>query len=112
MNTLILDRINDLQATSIANNVAKIRASLTLEDFTAKDIAAGLKEAGITGAKAATFANVYYDWLAAGERTDLEALDYIMGDGEFGETSANVMKSKAHYLNIHALTIRIWNAAI
>ncbi len=102
----ILNRVKELQAQSLT--ITKIKAFLTLEDYSAKEITAALKEAGVTGGKPKTFASEYYDWLAERPRTLVEAEDYIMGLGEFGETTNNVQKHKSHYLNIADLTIRVW----
>jgi hypothetical protein len=88
--------------------VAKIRATLILEDYTAKDIQEALAEAGLSGKKVA-FAESYYGYLSSEERSKAEAIDYIMGRGEFGETSPNVQKHLNHYLGIHALSVAIWS---
>tara|TARA_R110000744_G_C19371578_1_gene562732 strand:- start:27867 stop:28394 length:528 start_codon:yes stop_codon:yes gene_type:complete len=106
--TTIKARILDLQADGMTT--AKIKAFLTIEDYSAKDITAAFKELGVT-TKPKTFASDYYNWLATEQRTEAEALSYIAGDGEFGETSKNVQAHKSHYLNICELSRVIWNQA-
>jgi hypothetical protein len=101
----ITTRINELQAQGLT--IAKIKAFLTLEDYSAKDIAAGLKAAGVSS-KPKTFASEYYNWLAESQRLRTEALDYILGFGEYGETSKNVQAHKSHYINIWELSVTIW----
>ena len=44
------------------------------------------------------FAEHYYDWLAGGERSEVEAHDYIMSDD-----SENTRRHLTHFLNIWAL---------
>ena len=83
----------------------KVEACLVLEDYSAKDIKEALAE---YTTKPKTFASEYYDWLSAKKRTTKQATDYIMGKGEYGETSDNVKKHKSHYLNIAELTIKVW----
>ena len=89
--------------------VAKIRATLTLEDYSVKDITEALKEAGLSTKKIA-FTETYYAWLEVEQRTEADAKDYILGEGEFGETSANVQNHVNHYLKIHGLSATIWES--
>ena len=105
MNTIIA-RIEELQAQGLTTT--KIKAYLQIEDYSAKDIAEAFKNIGLTGSKPRTFASDYYDWLATESRTEAEATAYIMGTGEFGETSKNVKAHKSHYLNIQELSTTIW----
>jgi hypothetical protein len=105
MNTIIT-RITELQDSGMTNT--KIKAFLTIEDYSAKDITAAFKELGLIGTKPKTFASEYYDWLATEHRLESEAEDYIAGLGEFGETSKNVKAHKSHYLNIRELAALIW----
>lgn len=88
----------------------KIEAFLILEDFTPARIKKAFESAGLVHAKPVTFASEYYDWLAVEARTVEEATAYILGTGEFGDTSANVQKHKSHYLGIHGLSVAVWGA--
>ena len=105
MNT-INTRILELQDSGFNNT--KIKAYLQIEDYSAKEITAAFKDLGLTGSKHKTFASEYYDWLATESRTEEEATAYILGTGEFGETSKNVKAHKSHYLNIRELSANIW----
>ena len=87
---------------------AKIEAYLTLEDYSKATIKEALKSLNI-GSKARTFASDYYEYLSTEVRTQSEASAYILGTGEYGETSQNVKKHLSHYLNIWELTVAIWN---
>jgi hypothetical protein len=102
--TTILNRVQELSELP----VAKIRATLTLEDYAAKDITAALKDAGVSGKKV-QFAESFYGWLADEQRDDSDVRAYILGDGEFGETSGNVQNHLNHYVNIADLARLIWN---
>lgn len=93
---------------SITN--AKLTAYLTIDDYTNKEIKEAFKAEGRTTDKPKTFASEYYNFLAEAKRTEAEATDYIMGLGEYGETSANVQKHRSHYLSIHGLSVAIFNA--
>ena len=72
----ILKRIEELKDLPIA----KVRATLTLEDYSAKDISEGLKEAGLSGKKVA-FAESFYGYLAEAPRLPEDAKAYIMCEG-------------------------------
>ena len=111
MNTIetIIARIEELRNSGYAD--AKVKAYLTLDDYSATDIATAFKQIG--GAKKPKgFASEYYDWLGAESRTEAEATAYIKGDGEYGDTTNNVKKHLSHYLNIQALTVAIWDAKV
>ena len=106
MNTLT-NRVVELNEAGLT--IAKIRATLTLEDYAAKDITAAIKDASISAVKVG-FASEFYAFIAEELRTTEEATAYIMGtDGE-KETSKNVKKHLSHYLAIHELSVTIWNA--
>lgn len=104
----ITTRINELLEQGLTTT--KIKAFLTIEDYSPKDIANAFKELGLTGSKPKTFASEYYNWLALKQRSTNDAIDYINGLGEYGETTTNVQKHKSHYLNIAELSATIWNA--
>ena len=103
----ITDRIIELQQS--LDTKAKIRAALTLEDYTAKQINEAFKNMNVS-TKAKTFASDFYSWLAIEPRERWEAEQYIMGEGEYGETSNNVKNHLSHYLNIWELTVTIWES--
>lgn len=105
---------------SIMNIVANLSACSTLSEAVVasegnKDLyLAWGKEAGYTvkelndawkaaqpkkAASASGFAAEYYDWLAEDSRSEQEAHDYIMAEGN----SKNVKAHLTHYLNIWAL---------
>ena len=86
-----------------------IRAYLTLEGIDGKEADAIVKAINPTSKRGkGGFAADYYDFLAEKKRTKEEAENYIMGKGEYGETSGNVKNHLSHYLNIWELTVRIW----
>ena len=102
---LVVERIMELDKQGLTKT--KIVAHLTIEDIPPKLQAAAFEECNMTKSKPVTFASAYYDWLAYSARTAQEAHDYIMGDGEYGETSKNVQAHRSHYLNIWELAQRV-----
>lgn len=56
-----------------------------------------------TTRKAGGFAADFYNWLAEEARSEQEAHDYIMGLGEYGDTTKNTKAHLTHFLNIWAL---------
>lgn len=94
--------------TSISKK--KLEAFLTIEDYSPADIKAAIKEVLGDTIKPKTFATEYYEYLGAKLRTKEEVEAYILGNGEYGETSANVQKHKSHYINIWELTAKVWGA--
>ncbi len=91
-------RVEELRAEGLA--LSKIRATLTLEDYSAKDIAESTK--GLSTVKKG-FRAAFHSWLIDAPRTEEEAIEYIDGLGEYGETSDNVRKHKSVYLNEYRL---------
>jgi len=100
------DRINELNTNGLT--LTKLKAYLTIDGYTNKEVTSALKELGLTGSKPKTFASEYYNYLAIELRSVEDATDYINGLGEFGETSKNVIAHKSHYLNIRELSESIW----
>lgn len=98
--TNLTNRVIELNEDGLT--IAKIRATLTLEDYTGKEISAAIKEAGISSAKRG-FASDFYDFLAKEQRLESEALEMIMAGSD------NVIKHKSHYLAIWELSNNIWN---
>ena len=111
MNT-INARIEELRANDPKITITKIRAYLTIDGYSAKNINSAIKEADGLSKSKKGFANDYYEWLAVKPRKDWEAEDYIEGDGEYGETTPNIKKHKSHYLNIYNLSKTIWDAKV
>ncbi len=107
MNTVntVAQRVAELLAEGKEKRI--IEATLTLEGYRPKDIKAATKE--LAQAKT-NFAALFYDWLATECRTEEECEAYIMGEGEFGETSANTQAHLSHYMNIARMSIAIWEA--
>lgn len=103
----VVTKVKDLAGQG--KTIKFIRAFLTLEGYSDAAASDVLKEAGIAGKKRG-FADSYYAWLSAEERTKEAAEEYILGAGEYGETSENVKNHLSHYLNIHALTVTIWES--
>jgi hypothetical protein len=104
MNT-ITKRVVELTET-LKGDVSKIRASLILEDYKAKDIDVAIKEAGLKK-KVVSFASEYYAWLAEDARSVEDARFYIMGEDGCEPTSKNVKAHLSHYLNIAQLAIDV-----
>jgi len=99
----ITERVEQLKLAGFDKR--KIEAMLTLEDFSPK----GIKEA-LKSEKAAprNFAGLFYEWLAKENRNPEDVKNYIMGLGEYGETSSNIKNHLSHYTNIADLTRKIW----
>lgn len=110
MNTRILDRAKEL-ASDEKMTTAKIKAVLTLEDYKGKDIDLAIKALGVTRAKI-EFRAVFHDWIIKTNPTEAAAKDYIMGKGEFGETSDNVQKHLNVYMGEWKLATRARMAAL
>lgn len=102
-----MNTLNTRVAQLVAEGKTKkiIVATLVLEGYKDKDIKEATKD---LGQAKTNFAAQYYDWLASEKRTMAQAEKYVMGKGEFGETSDNVKAHLSHYLNIAELTLRIW----
>ena len=77
--------------------------------LTDKEIKEAFDSLGLSGNKK-QFADIYYDWLSVAPRTEFEMNEYIMGLGEYGETSNNVQKHLSHYLKIGRTIQRVWDA--
>ena len=106
-----MSKLNELLSRIIIDEKKTIkvaRAFATIEGYSDKEVNETLKEIGIGKGKRVSFASEYYDWLAEAIRSRDEAEAYIMGEGEYGETSENVQKHLSHYLNIWELSERIW----
>lgn len=99
----VKERIAELAQNG--SSVKLIRAHLTIEGFSDKEISAGIKEAELTSKKV-TFASDFYDWLAEEPRSQEEAKEYIMDPAN----SQNVHNHLSHYMNIAELAARIWEA--
>ncbi len=93
-----------IELSSNGLNVTKIRATLTLEDYSSKDISAAIKEADITSTRSG-FAASFYAFLSEAPRTKTEAEYFVMN-----ETSDNTKKHKSHFMAIYELADKIWEA--
>ena len=91
--------------------IKKIRAHIEVAEgitLTAKEITEILKDEGVSTAKLG-FASDYYDYLGAAQRSLQDAKDFIaLGNAKV--ESDNISKHESHYLNIHALSVTIWEA--
>ena len=105
----IIKRLNELLAENPNATKKVLDAYLTIDGYSDEDKKAAFKEVGIGRAKPRTFASEFYDWLSAEKREPKEVTDYVMGLGEYGETSNNVKRHRSHYENIGALTAKIWD---
>ena len=90
--------------------IKKIRAYLTMEDFSDKEASELLARLGIKGKKKG-FTLAFNAWLAEKPRTIKEAEEVIMGLGELGETTQNTKNHKSLYINTAELAARIWERA-
>lgn len=106
MNTLI-----EIIEANKESPIAVIRAYATIEGFSGKEVTEALKEAGISKAKIG-FNDTFYTYLSDGVRTEAEIKAYILGDGEFGETSDNVVNHLSTYLAIGRLAIRLYSLKV
>lgn len=85
---------------------AMIKAHLVLDGYKTKEIVETLKALGVTGAKK-EFRAIFHDYLVEKNPTEAEVTDYVMGKGEYGETSENVKRHLSVYLNEYKLAKRI-----
>jgi hypothetical protein len=103
----ILSAITDAKETNPNATIGELKGFLKFNGFKDKDVKKVLEEEGIAKGKAKTFASDFYDWLVEGDRDAEEVEAYILGEGEYGDTSDNVKKHKAHYTNIAEFAARI-----
>lgn len=86
--------------------LALIKAHLVIGGYKPKEIAETLKVLGVTGARK-EFRAIFHDYLVEKNPTEAEVTDYVMGKGEYGETSDNVKRHLNVYLNEYKLAKRI-----
>jgi hypothetical protein len=98
-------RINELMADGYESK--KIRACLILEDFPAKVISDAMKECSPKASPREGFKASYFKWLGDWPRSEAEAKEYILGNGEFGDTSPSVKRNLATNLNVWRLVNRV-----
>jgi len=101
--------INDrvLELVESGTPVSKIRAFLTIEDYSAKDIGIALKEADLIG-KRATFRGGFWDFIVDDRPTLEEAEKYLDDWVESNpEKSSNIVRHRNTFLNEAKLAIRI-----
>lgn len=101
----INDRINEL--LEAGTSVSKIRAFLTIDDYSAKEIGEALKEADLIG-KRATFRSGYWDFIVESRPTFEEAEEYINEWIEANpDKNSNIIRHRKTFLNEAKLAIRI-----
>jgi hypothetical protein len=93
------DRIEALLEEEMS--VAKIRATLILEDFKLKDINKAIKAAELITPRE-SFKADFYDWLVEAPRTVEEATEYVNENG-----SDNVVKHLSAHLLVTKLVIKL-----
>lgn len=60
------------------------------------------------GASRVTFRSTFYEWIVANpDATEADAKAYVMGEGAYGPTSANVQAHASAHLNVFAMTRRL-----
>ena len=91
-------------------SLKKVRGFLAYKDVPEKLIKELIEKNQWASKRAGGFASTYYAWLAEAPRTRDEAAQYISGEGDYEETSANVKNHLKHYLNIADLAIAVRNA--
>lgn len=99
--TTITDRYNAIVEENPTFSKAKIGALLTLEDYTAKQIAEVIPKR----TRGTTFRSDYYDLLVEGSVTEQEAKDFLEDNG-----TENDKRHAGHYLAIRELAERIREA--
>ncbi len=102
--------INDLTDDNDNLSIADIRAHCQLAGYKPAEVTKAIKELNISSTKAFGFAASFYEWLAEEEQSAEDAKACIMGTDGYSETSKNVKNHLSHYMNIHALSVAIWNA--
>ena len=106
--TTITTRVAELVAEG--NSTSKIRAFLTIEDYTAKEIGEALKEANLIG-KRASFRGGFWDFLVDERPTVAEAEAYIDAWVEDNpEKSSNIVRHRKVFINEATLALRIRTA--
>mgnify|MGYP003631792949 CR=1 FL=1 len=86
----IIKSIEAIRETTPDISVKKLRAHLTLEDFTNKQISVALKELEITGERK-SFKADFNAWLIEDARTETEAKEFIE---EFGSENDHRQESQ------------------
>ena len=100
----IFNRIDELK--ELGHNTTKIRAFLTIDDFSKKDIDSALKS---VNTRKVGFNAAYLEWLGLAPRNKQEAEDYVNGKGEYGEVSDNIPRFMSRHMGIWELAQTIWN---
>lgn len=98
-------RINALIKDGVTET-ARVKAYLIIDGYKPKEITEALKLMGITGIRK-EFRSYFHDFLVEKNPTEEEAIAYIEGKGEYGETSDNVKRHLNVYLNEYKLANRI-----
>lgn len=98
----IEDRVSALVGEG--KTLSLVRATLLVEGFKPKDIAAATK--GLATSRAGGFAADYYAWLAEKPRGEKEIEAYILAE----DNSENVKNHLSHYKAIGMLTMKVWAA--
>lgn len=89
--------------------VSEIKSYLNILGYKAKEINDALLVADISKAKS-TFNPSFYTYLSEGKRSKAEVKAYILGEGEYGETTDNVVKHLSFYSSIGDLSRRIFES--
>ena len=98
----ILNRITELAEISTSTKV--IRAHLTIDGYSAKEIKEGMELAELSVTRA-SFKTDFYAWLLESPRTEAEFLAYLSENG-----SANVLKHESSHRKVWELTLDIREA--
>lgn len=98
-------RINALIKDGVTET-ARVKAYLIIDGYKAKEIKEALKRLGVTGIRK-EFRASFHDFLVEKNPTEAEVTDYVMGKGEYGETSDNVKRRLNVYLKEYKLANRI-----
>lgn len=98
----MLESKEEILASGLA--LGKIKVLLeVVAGLKPKEIEEAIEEAGIKSKRSNGFASDYYDYLKEEERTEEEALSFILGTEGNEVTSKNVKNHESHYLNIFEL---------
>jgi hypothetical protein len=94
--------IQDLRAGDSPEPVSYLRTALSFSKIklTGKEVNALFEKLGIDATAKKPFVDTFYEWLIPTSRSIMEVKAYVMGDGEYGETSDNVQNHLTHYAKI------------
>ena len=104
--TTLIESAAELRDSGLS--LAKIKATLIIDDHKQSDIAKALKELGIISERKVTFRDIWYDFIVESEPTLAEAGEFVdTWCEENPEIASNIARNKKAFLKDADLAIRI-----